>query len=53
MPDNFNDCLAFTDYGEHVTAIIARDNKIGTQFHPEKSQKAGLNLISAFLNWQI
>ena len=53
VPDNFNDCLAFTDYGEHVTAIIARDNKIGTQFHPEKSQKAGLNLISAFLNWHI
>ena len=53
VPDNLNDCLAFTDYGEHVTAIIARDNKIGTQFHPEKSQKAGLNLISAFLNWHI
>ena len=53
VPDNFNDCRAFADYGEHVTAIIARDNKIGTQFHPEKSQKAGLNLISAFLNWHI
>ena len=36
-----------------MTAIIARDNKIGTQFHPEKSQKAVLNLISEFINWHI
>jgi glutamine amidotransferase len=53
VPDNPEDCLAVTDYGETVTAIIAKENKIGTQFHPEKSQKAGLNLLSAFLNWHI
>ena len=53
VPDNPEDCLAATDYGERVAAIIAKENKIGTQFHPEKSQKAGLNLLSAFLNWHI
>ena len=53
IPDNTEHCLAVTDYGEKVTAIIGKENKIGTQFHPEKSQKAGLNLLSAFLNWQI
>ncbi len=53
VPDNPNDSLAITDYGQKVTAMIARENKIGTQFHPEKSQKAGLHLLSAFLNWRI
>ena len=53
VPENVADCLAFADYGQKVTAIIAKDNKIGTQFHPEKSQKAGLKLLSSFLNWNI
>ena len=53
VPDNLNDCLAIANYGQKVTAIIAKENKVGTQFHPEKSQKAGLNLLSAFLNWCI
>lgn len=39
------------DYGGHFTAMVAKDNIIGTQFHPEKSQKAGLELIAGFLNW--
>lgn len=43
------DVLATVDYGHEVTAIIARDNLLGTQFHPEKSQKTGLTLIRNFL----
>jgi len=45
------DCVATTEYGGQVTALIARDNMVGTQFHPEKSQKLGLALISNFLTW--
>ena len=43
--------LAFCDYGEEITAIVGRDTIIGTQFHPEKSQAAGLRLIANFLRW--
>ena len=43
--------LAYCDYGSAVTAIIGRDTLIGTQFHPEKSQAAGLRLIANFLRW--
>jgi glutamine amidotransferase len=44
--------LARVDYGEPITAIIGRDNIVGTQFHPEKSQSVGLRLIANFLGWR-
>ncbi|WP_099867059.1 imidazole glycerol phosphate synthase subunit HisH [Pararhizobium haloflavum] len=48
---NADDIVATTDYGGPVTAIVARGNRAGTQFHPEKSQALGLALIANFLRW--
>ena len=45
------DVVAESDYGGPVTAIVAKGNRAGTQFHPEKSQKLGLALIGNFLEW--
>ena len=44
--------LATVAYGQTVTAIVGRENMIGTQFHPEKSQAVGLRFISNFLAWK-
>ena len=51
-PNERSDLLAETDYGGPITAVIGRDNMVGTQFHPEKSQKLGLALIANFLRWK-
>ena len=50
--ENAVDRLAHVDYGTDITAIIGRDNMVGAQFHPEKSQAAGLRLIANFLAWK-
>ncbi len=44
--------LAHCDYGGPITAIVGRDTMVGTQFHPEKSQAAGLRLIRNWLEWR-
>lgn len=47
-----SDVLAETDYGGEFTAVVGRDNMIGTQFHPEKSQAVGLTLLQNFVRWR-
>ncbi|MEP6830086.1 MAG: imidazole glycerol phosphate synthase subunit HisH [Rhizomicrobium sp.] len=51
-PDDNAHLLATTSYGGAVTAAIGRDNIVGTQFHPEKSQGVGLKILGNFLNWK-
>jgi imidazole glycerol-phosphate synthase subunit HisH len=51
-PSDPANVLAETDYGGPIVAAVGRDNLIGTQFHPDKSQGAGLRLIGNFLRWR-
>jgi imidazole glycerol-phosphate synthase subunit HisH len=50
--ENPRHVLATAEYGGTLTAVVGRDNLVGTQFHPEKSQATGLRLIANFLSWR-
>ncbi len=52
VPDEGHEIAAMTDHGGGLVAAVARDNLIGVQFHPEKSQAYGLALLARFLDWR-
>jgi glutamine amidotransferase len=51
QPKDPGDIVATCAYGGPITALVARDNMVGAQFHPEKSQTLGLQMIANFLRW--
>ncbi|HEY9218076.1 MAG TPA: imidazole glycerol phosphate synthase subunit HisH [Phenylobacterium sp.] len=51
-PQDEADVTAWSDHGGRFAAAVQRDNVAGVQFHPEKSQAAGLALLARFLEWR-
>ena len=51
LPNDAEQVLATTEYGHRFASVLLRDNVFATQFHPEKSQGAGLALLANFVNW--
>jgi len=51
-PARRSDVLIETDYGGPFAAMVGRENMVGTQFHPEKSQAVGLQLLQNFVRWR-
>ena len=52
VPQNKEHRISYTSYSQDITAAIIKDNIVGTQFHPEKSQTTGLTFIRNFLSWK-
>lgn len=50
LPKNINDIHSYVNYGDEIVAAVKKDNIFATQFHPEKSQSAGLSLLKSFFN---
>lgn len=53
IPEEESDILGTFSYGSNYVACISKDNIIGVQFHPEKSQPAGLRILQNFANWDV
>lgn len=52
MPKKYDDVIAKVSYGQDLVAIIAKDNIVATQFHPEKSGESGIKLLRNFIYYE-